>query len=409
MSALPSESPTSIDIRSVYQPIVDLSTRSVTGFEALTRIPDANGQVSFQDVLRDAERQNVIVEFDWRCRLTALRGALAAKFPPDLDLFVNAEPVALDAPAPRESLALLADARDVSIVVEITERHLMRDPAGLLRAVDHARHWGWRVAVDDVGADPSSLALLAILRPDVIKLDMCLVQNRSTAENAAIVAAVIAESGRTGATVVAEGIETEAHEQWALDMGATLGQGYFYGPPADLPSFAGFTASRTHSIDQSTVTVRAPTAVTPYALVSALGPPRRADDELLEALENDLLRIAASAGASTIVLMTVASPGGLTPDREVSLNDIASCVALTAVFGAFLPGDAARYRAVHIGADEPLARERSLVVVSPSFTAALIALETDAGTYRYALVYDSQTVLSAATVLLRRIPVITGL
>jgi EAL domain-containing protein (putative c-di-GMP-specific phosphodiesterase class I) len=82
---------------------------------------------------------------------------------------------------------------------------------------------------DDVGADRASLALLPVLRPDVVKLDLRLVQERPTGEVAEIVCAVNAEAKRSGSVVLAEGFETEEHLQIALSLGATLGRGGCWG------------------------------------------------------------------------------------------------------------------------------------------------------------------------------------
>jgi len=101
----------------------------------------------------------------------------------------------------------------VTSVVELTERALAARPAELLQAVARTRERGWGIALDDVGAVPESLALLPMLRPDVIKLDLRLVQQRASADIAAVMNAVNAEAGRSGTVVLAEGLETEAHVQ----------------------------------------------------------------------------------------------------------------------------------------------------------------------------------------------------
>ena len=121
---------------------------------------------------------------------------------------------------------------ELDVVVEITERALTDRPAELLHAVQASATRGWGIALDDVGADARSLALMPLLRPDVIKLDLRLVQDQPTSEVAEIVNAVNAERERTGAVVLAEGIETEEHLETARALGATLGQGWLFGRPA---------------------------------------------------------------------------------------------------------------------------------------------------------------------------------
>ena len=149
-----------------------------------------------------------------------------------LALFVNVEPATIDTGA----LQLLGDLVQAlpdqpQMVLEVTERSLVSRPAELLRAARLVRAMGWRIALDDVGADDQSLTFLALLRPDIIKLDMHLIHDRPSRAVAAVVDAVNAQAERTGAVVVAEGIETDRHHAAALAMGATLGQGYHYGRP----------------------------------------------------------------------------------------------------------------------------------------------------------------------------------
>src|SRR3978361_2267762 len=115
--------------------------------------------------------------------------------------------------------------------MEITERALAARPAELLRAVERARERGWRIALDDVGADSMSLSFMPLLRPDVVKLDLSLVQERPGPAIAQIMNAVNAYAEESGALVLAEGIEDERHLRMARGLGATLGQGWFFGRP----------------------------------------------------------------------------------------------------------------------------------------------------------------------------------
>ena len=94
---------------------------------------------------------------------------------------------------------------------------------------------GVGVALDDVGADDRSLALMPFLRPDVVKLDLRLIQDEPTAKVGRTVNAINAEAERTGAVVLAEGIETDAHLFRAQAVGAQLGQGWLFGRPGPLP------------------------------------------------------------------------------------------------------------------------------------------------------------------------------
>ena len=110
-----------------------------------------------------------LAELDWVCRATAYRAAIDAGLPLGLTLFVNAEPAALGVPCPPDLAATILDAQlRLRVVVEMTERAITDDPATLLTAAEACRGSGWGVALDDVGAEPASLAVMPFVHPDVV-------------------------------------------------------------------------------------------------------------------------------------------------------------------------------------------------------------------------------------------------
>ena len=134
------------------------------------------------------------------------------------------------------SLDLLTrGAGELQIVAEVTERSVASDPAGLIAAIEELRAHTNRIALDDVGSDAASQAMMSLIRPDVIKLDRAVVQGPDSPDVHAVVDAVLAEAKRTGAVILAEGIETPRHLDTAKAMGATLGQGWLFGHPGPLP------------------------------------------------------------------------------------------------------------------------------------------------------------------------------
>lgn len=213
-----------------YQPVVHLDTGELVAFEALAR-----GTEPPTAMLAQARREGRSAELDWLCRCAALSGALDGELGSSLTLFVNVEP---DTPArvPPHCLELVERAgQSLRIVLELTERAVVHRPAELLALVDWARQRSWGIALDDIGEDPASLAMMPFLEPDIIKLDLRLVQQRPSAEIGLIMSAVLAQAERTGAVVVAEGVEDEASREAALALGATYGQGWMYGAAAPLP------------------------------------------------------------------------------------------------------------------------------------------------------------------------------
>ncbi|MBJ7387673.1 MAG: EAL domain-containing protein, partial [Mycolicibacterium sp.] len=219
-------------LRAVFQPIVSLPEGRVVGYEALARWPHLNG-VPREDVFTYAVRTGRAALLERHCIEAAIGGARAAGLAPGSTLFINCE-----ATAPflsrSDSDVLAQGAQRFRLVFEVTERSLLAHPPDLLRKVVALREEGFAIALDDVGADMNALALLDVLAPDVIKLDMSLVQSRPHYDQARTWAAVLAHHERAGARVLAEGIETVEHLDRALALGATLGQGYRFGHPAPL-------------------------------------------------------------------------------------------------------------------------------------------------------------------------------
>jgi EAL domain-containing protein (putative c-di-GMP-specific phosphodiesterase class I) len=203
-------------VETLFQPVVYLATGNVVGFEALSRGPAGSALESPMALLTAAEHVGRLGELDWLCRTNAMKAATEANLHPSVSWLINVEPAGLAIECPEYLLPTVAKARsDLRIILEVVERDVKGYVIELLLATDQARRDSWGVALDDVGAEEGSLALLPVLRPDVVKLDMSLVQAVPKGEAAAITAAVRAYAESTGAVILAEGIETEEHEKLA--------------------------------------------------------------------------------------------------------------------------------------------------------------------------------------------------
>ena len=223
-------------LRAVFQPIVDLDTAGVVAYEALTRGPAGRLNDPLA-LLASARDEGLLPELDDACRSTAVRAVLGQQRSPTT-IFLNAEPEAFTAApgaAAWEALAqVIAAARPhLHVVLEITERDIPARPATLLRTVDRVRELGWGIALDDVGVSAASLAFMPLLAPDVVKLDAALVQRRPSADTGQVAHAVNDYAERSGALVLAEGIETARHLATARALGARLGQGWLFGHPGE--------------------------------------------------------------------------------------------------------------------------------------------------------------------------------
>lgn len=393
-------------VRSVFQPIVELDTGRVVAYEALARGPE--GPLERPDLLFAAARSaGRLAELDQACRTAAFRGAVAQGLLCPLTVFVNVEPEVLDS-APLDDLLAIADAapRDLRIVLEITERALAARPAELLRTVERVRSLGWGVAVDDVGADSMSLAFLPLLNPDVVKLDLRLVQDRPGPAVAEIMNAVNAHAERTGALVLAEGIETEAHLAMAKALGATLGQGWLFGRPGPGP-VPGLPTGELALLGAPEAT---PGDVSPFSCLPDGTPLRRSVKSLLIELSKQLEREAMRLGETCVVAATFQEARHFTPSTIQRYRDLVERTGFVCALGEDLPVEPLPgVRGAALDPADPVRGEWDVVILSPHFSAALLARDLgDDGpdldrTFEYALTYDRATVIRAAHALLTRV------
>jgi EAL domain-containing protein (putative c-di-GMP-specific phosphodiesterase class I) len=394
-------------LQPVFQPLIDLDSRHVLGYEALARGPAGSALETPAALFGAAWRAGRVAELDWACRAAAFTDAVRGGLAPPLTLFVNAEPVSLGVACPDDLRPAVELGKGrLRVVVEVTERAVAGDPARLLATVAQAREAGWGVALDDVGAAPASLAVLPFIRPDVIKLDMRLLQGRTTVEAAHIINTVRAQAERTDAVVIAEGIETIKHAREAMAAGATVGQGFLFGHPAPLPS-AMPPPGEPIPLRQ---TQAAAGATTPWEVVTAVRAPRRATRDLVAEMCMQLEHQGLDAAEPNLLLACFQEAGDFTPATRSRYEFLATRAAFTGALGHGMPvAPVAGVRGADLAADDPLRGEWDLIVIGPRFAAALAAKDLgDDGPdgerrYDVAVTHDRDLVIRAAEPLLRRL------
>ena len=392
-------------VRSVYQPIVDLCSGEVVAYEALARGEGGSPLESPAELFAWARRNDCEADLDLACQAAAMTGALERRLPASVPLFINAEPAWLHVPWPSTLARVREQARErLQVVVEITERALVADPAGLLAAVREVREAGWGVALDDVGADPASLALMPFIEPDVIKLDLRLIQQNTTAEIASVINAVIAQAERTGAIVLAEGIETEEHRSRALAMGATLGQGWLWGRAGALPD--------RHPVakhDLSFTRSHCPSPATPFDAVRQVRPIRVTTKGLVLPMSH-YLENHALGDSAPVLLSAFEDVSHFTPYTAARYERLAHRCAFVAALGAGMgAAPAPGVRGADLRIDDRLAGEWVVAVIGPHFSGGLVAKDLgDSGPdrdrrFECVITYDRDLVLQVARSLFDRI------
>jgi EAL domain-containing protein (putative c-di-GMP-specific phosphodiesterase class I) len=396
-----------------FQPLVDLDSGNVVGYEALIRGPRGSSIERPDALFAAARAEGRVTELDCHCRIAAFRAAEAAGLGSGSTLFVNLEPGAVGRRAPSDlHEAALAGPPGVPVVIEVTERSLAGDPAGLVRAVAELRDQGFGIALDDVGADDRSLALMPFLRPDVIKLDLQLVQQRPSVRIAAILNAVSAQVERTGAQVVAEGIETADQVSVARSLGATLGQGYHFGRPAALPSWPPAPERPLQLLGQP----GPPAARTPFEVLQGGRRVRCASKALLRSISRSLEIDAEGLGSTAVALATFQYARHYTPPVQATYGRLGARMAFVGVLGAGIPAaPAPGVRGGDLPRHDPLLQEWDVAIVGPHFAAALAARDIgDAGPederrFDFAISHNRELVTEAARSLMSRIAPATDL
>lgn len=223
-------SPLALPITMAFQPIVDLESRSVFGYEALVRGKGGEGAATVLGLVDEHNRY----AFDQTCRVTAID--LAARLGLTGMLSINFLPNAVYRPETCIRATLEAAAERAfpteRLMFEVTESERVRDHAHLKRIFAEYRRHGFTTAIDDFGAGHSGLNLLADFQPDVVKLDMALTRGvDGDRVRRAIVAGIVRLCSELDIRVVAEGIETPSECLALQDEGITLFQGYLFAKP----------------------------------------------------------------------------------------------------------------------------------------------------------------------------------
>ncbi|MEV4639224.1 EAL domain-containing protein [Actinoplanes sp. NPDC049548] len=233
----------------VYQPKVSAATGEVVGVEALSRWNHAEGPVAPDEFIQLAERSGLIGALT----LNVLDQALAAyatwrSAGHDVPVAVNVSPLSLAEPDFAGDLERALGRHRVppaALTVEITEGAVMQDPARSLATLQALHGLGVKLSIDDFGTGHSSLARLAELPIQEVKIDKSFVHHLTSDRSKRAVTDAALHLGRAlELTVVAEGVETESQFHHLRERGCDVIQGYYVSHPLPAPELSSWLAAR---------------------------------------------------------------------------------------------------------------------------------------------------------------------
>ncbi|PZQ11595.1 MAG: PAS domain S-box protein [Ancylobacter novellus] len=213
-----------------YQPIVNLSSGRVCGFEALLRWRNPRwGWISPADFVPLAEESGLIVPIgEWTLMQAC---AEATRWPSDVTVAVNISAIHFQQASLELSVRAALDASGLAperLELEITETVLMQNTTLAVSSLMRLRALGIRIALDDFGTGYSSLSYLRRFPFNKIKIDRSFIVEIGDPEVAAIVRAIVGLAERSGASITAEGVETECQLDRVRQEGCTEAQGFHF-------------------------------------------------------------------------------------------------------------------------------------------------------------------------------------
>ena len=222
------------EIRTVFQPVIDLSNQQIVAYEAFSRGPAKNILEKPLVMFSVARESNLTLDLDCLCLKKALDGI--KKSDPKFFFFINIEAETVFGPLWQILRATELDFLK-RIVIEFTPRLAATDMYYLLKAITRWKDKTFRISIDGIGTEYHALRLIAKAKPDFIKIDRSLIRNIDEKETQRdFIGMFKTFANSIGAELVAEGIETIGEFKTLREIGVKLGQGFLIHPPHHKPS-----------------------------------------------------------------------------------------------------------------------------------------------------------------------------
>ncbi len=227
------------ELEVLYQPVVEIQSGRVLGFEALLRWHPPGGTVSPLRFIPVAERTGAIHRIGlWVLETACAQLAQWTSIVPGLTVAVNISPVQLEQQNFAARVIDIVNASALSpeaVTIEVTESGAIKDFDNAFQVLTQLRNAGLRVSVDDFGTGHSSLSHLHRLPVTEVKIDKSFVQAMNDANDYSrlFIETIHTLACSIGLETVAEGIETKQQRESLVECGYTRGQGFLFSPPMD--------------------------------------------------------------------------------------------------------------------------------------------------------------------------------
>ncbi|WP_062567234.1 GGDEF domain-containing protein [Pseudoalteromonas arabiensis] len=228
------------EIKTLFQPIFDISNQHILGYEALSRGPKGSELEMPSALFREAIACNKISELELLCRSKAIENFVKLNL--QGKLFLNVSPKTLLDPChPKGETLHLVEHFGLAanrVVIEVTEQEKVEDGFLLLKTIGHYRELGFSIAIDDLGAGYSGLKQWSELCPDFVKIDRYFIDHcDQSVVKKEFLKSIIVLAKATNTQVIAEGIERAEELRLLEGLGIQHAQGFLLERPSLQPSY----------------------------------------------------------------------------------------------------------------------------------------------------------------------------
>ena len=228
------------DIKTLFQPIFDVSNQHILGYEALSRGPKSSELEMPSALFSAAIACNKISELELLCRSKAIENFVKLNL--QGKLFLNVSPKTLLDPChPKGETLHLVEHFGLAanrVVIEVTEQEKVDDGCLLLKTIAHYRQLGFSIAIDDLGAGYSGLKQWSELCPEFVKIDRYFIDHcDQSVVKKEFLKSIIVLAKATNTQVIAEGIERVEELRLLESLGVQHAQGFLLERPSLQPSY----------------------------------------------------------------------------------------------------------------------------------------------------------------------------